>query len=112
MMIRKLVAAAAFSLLGAAAQAGEIEAVNKSSVTIQHLFIAESASNRWSEDQLGDGPDDTIAPGDSYTLEGIEPGHYDLRLAGSDGTSCIVRDQRIGEDKMWTLTDAMLAACR
>jgi hypothetical protein len=111
--MRKLVfaVAAAFSLVALHAQASDIEVVNKSKTTIQHIYVSETDSNRWGDDQLGDDEDDTIAPGDSYTIEDIDAGRYDLKLVATDGTTCIIHDQRIGTDKVWTVTEAMLDSC-
>ena len=94
-----------------AALALDLEIVNQSRTTIQHLYLSAAGERAWGDDQLGEGEDDTIDPGDSYTVTDIEPGRYDLKLVARDGTTCIISDQRFGTDKVWTVTEAMLDTC-
>ncbi len=106
-----LTSLAALSVFATGALALDVEVANKSKTTIAHIYISEVDSNKWGDDQLGDDDDDVIEPGDSYTVEDIEPGRYDLKLVASDKTTCVVHNQRIGSDKTWTVTEEMLDSC-
>lgn len=102
--------AAALSL-ACAAKAAELEIQNDSQTTIQHLYVSDASSNKWGPDQLGDRRRDVIKPGASFTLTGIDRGRYDLKLVAADDTVCVIEDQRIGQDKVWTITEHMLDHC-
>lgn len=89
----------------------DFDVENNSKTTIHHLYLSATDETKWGDDQLGDDNDDTIEPGDSYTVEDIEPGRYDIKLVTADGTQCIVKNVRFGTDKVWTITEAMLDSC-
>ena len=98
-------------LAASSALALDLEVSNSSKTTIHHIYLSAVGAKNWGDDQLGDSDDDTIEPGDSYTIEDIEPGRYDLKLVAQDGTACIVSNVRFGTDKTWTITEAMLDSC-
>lgn len=93
------------------ARALDLEVANESKTTIHHIYLSAVGEKNWGDDQLGDGEDDTIDPGDSYTMSDIDPGRYDLKLVASDGTVCVVGNVRFGADKVWTVTEGMLDTC-
>lgn len=59
-----------------------LEIVNRSGIDIWYVHLSPSKSDDWGEDQLGD---DLIRDGETYTLEGIPSGVYDLRAEDRDG---------------------------
>ena len=113
--MRKLTLALLASLALAASSIGaralDLEVSNESKTTIHHIYMSAVGEQKWGDDQLGDGDEDTIDPGDTYTLSDIEPGKYDLKLVASDGTVCVIGNVRFGTDKVWTVTEAMLDSC-
>ena len=113
--MRKLViafaASAALLATCPGARALDLELENRSKTSIQHLYLSAVGEKKWGDDQLGDGSDDTVDPGDSYTLSEIEPGRYDLKLVAGDGTECVIPNVRFGDDKVWTVTEKMLDSC-
>jgi hypothetical protein len=93
------------------AHAIDLEVDNNSSSTIQHLYISGVGESRWGPDQLGERRRDVIRPGGSFTVYNIDAGRYDLKLVAEDGTACVIKNQRVGQDKVWTVTEAMLDDC-
>jgi len=58
-----------------------IEVVNRAPEDVCYVYISETDSDAWGDDQLGD--DDTIATGSRMTFE-FPPGMYDVRLENCD----------------------------
>ena len=106
-----LASAVAVSLGAVAARAMEVEVRNETKTKITHLFLSPPGQQKFDEDQLGENSDDTIDPSDTYTMEEIEAGAYDLKIVAEDGTACMLPDVHFAEGKGWTITDALLAAC-
>jgi hypothetical protein len=104
-------AAAALFIATGAARAIELEVRNESKTKIVHLYMSAVDQKNWGEDQLGADDQDTIDPEDSYTLEDIDPGVYDLKLVAEDGTTCVLSSVRFAEGKVWTITEDLLNAC-
>src|ERR1700692_3886372 len=78
-MKRAALAAAVLAFIGgtALAEGVSLAVVNNSSKNIYHLYLSPANDNNWGPDQMGDTQDDTVAPGDSFTLTDIDPGKYD-----------------------------------
>ncbi|MEO8957828.1 MAG: hypothetical protein ABI304_02715 [Rudaea sp.] len=94
-----------------AAQALSLKVANNSKTGIQHLYLSDAGDKNWGPDQLGDGKDDTIEPGGSYTITRIEAGDYDVKLVADDDTECEVDDVDFKTSKTWTITEHMLDKC-
>ncbi|MBV9992807.1 MAG: hypothetical protein JOZ72_16125 [Alphaproteobacteria bacterium] len=105
-------AALALWLAGTAfASAESLQVANDSSRTIMHLFLSDADDNDWGPDQLGDGADDTVMPGESFTLTNIEQGRYDIKLVTKSGAECEVNDVVFDSSYEWTITNGMLKDC-
>ncbi len=59
-----------------------IEITNDSGYDVATLYIAEADADSWGDDWLGG---DAIADGDSYVVEGVPAGAYDMRAEDADG---------------------------
>jgi hypothetical protein len=90
------------------AAAEDLQIVNKSKSEIHHLYVSAAASKKWGDDQLGD---ETIDPGDIFTLHKIPTGVYDLKLVDEDDTECVVTNVNFDESKVWTVTQKVLSSC-
>jgi len=99
---RALCAGAVLAFAASAAIAADVEILNASDRVIEHVNISAVRSNQWGPDQLGN---KVVPPGTRFTIYGIQPGHYDLRLLMKDGTQCIVEDAALVGDKTWELTN-------
>jgi hypothetical protein len=93
------------------AYALELDVTNKSKTSIHHLYLSASSQKNWGPDQLGSGSDDVVGPGVKFTLHGIEPGSYDVKISTEDGTECEVDDVDFSESKEWLVTEHMLDKC-
>jgi hypothetical protein len=91
------------------ALADQLKIVNKSDYDIHELYISSSRSKNWGPDQLG--KDGTIDAGESYAINDIPRGRYDLRLVDEDGTECEVEEVDFREGKEWTVTNRLLERC-
>ncbi len=110
--MRILIAASLLSLaLMSVASAHDLEVVNKSKTEIHHLYLSAANEKDWGPDQLGDKNNDTVDPGATFTLTGIERGHFDVKIVAEDGTECEVDDVSFNEGKEWVITERMLDKC-
>ena len=113
MRMKSLTLASALALCVAApsAMALDLEVKNESKTKIMHLFMSAVDEQKWGEDQLGENDQDSIDPSDSYTIEEIEQGIYDLKIVAEDGSTCVLPHIRFAEGKVWTITEELLDAC-
>ncbi|MHB1317644.1 MAG: hypothetical protein ACYCYF_03395 [Anaerolineae bacterium] len=63
-------------------QALMLEVYNNSDAPIAELFVSPTDSDSWGEDQLGAS---IIAMEDTYTLDGLAPGTYDMQAEDASG---------------------------
>jgi hypothetical protein len=61
---------------------GGLEIVNQSGADIWYVYLSPSKADEWGEDWLGD---DIVRDGETYVLEGVPDGIYDLRAEDTDG---------------------------
>jgi hypothetical protein len=83
----------------------QLHIANRSSYGIHHIYLSSSQEDNWGPDQLGER---TIEPGEAYTLRGIPPDEYDVRIVDEDQDICEVRHVPIAENASVTLTDELL----
>ena len=93
------------------AYALHLEVINKSKSSIHHLYVSVAGAKEWGPDQLGSESGDTVEPGSKFTLHGIQPGAYDVKIATQDGTECEVDGADFDESKEWVITEHMLEKC-
>jgi len=65
-------------------QSGSIslEVINQSDRDIWYVYVSPAKSDEWGEDRLGDS---VILAGETYVLEGIPSGIYDIRMEDENG---------------------------
>lgn len=73
--------------------------VNNSSDDIFYLYVALSSSTSWGNNQLSS----TLYSGNTYTLNGIPPGEYDLK-ADASGPNWEYLGALLNEGATWTWT--------
>lgn len=76
---------------------------NQSSLTLCYLYISPVNQDDWGDDQLG--ADNTVAPGDSFTITDIPAGTYDLRVETCDDQNVERRGEVLDGETTWTITD-------
>ena len=89
----------------------ELQVSNKSKASLHHLYLSASSQKDWGPDQLGSGSSDTVEPGATFTLHGIQAGTYDVKIATQDGTECEVTGATFNDSKEWVITEHMLDKC-
>lgn len=94
-----------------AADAAELEIVNESLKSIQHLYIAPAGGRDWGRDLLSGAQPATIGPGDHRTIADLAPATYDLRLIDEDGAECEIQGIEVQTTIKVQLTDTQLAEC-
>lgn len=103
-----LLGAAAIAMSSVSAYAYEWEIANKSSWTIQRLYISACKDDEWGEDQLGER---VIRPGGSFTLTDVPGRCYDMKLVDQHDEKCEVRGIHVNGDWRTEVTNANLRAC-
>ena len=100
---------ASLCLCALPAFAENVKVVNGSQWGIYHFFLSPADTEEWGPDQLRD---QVIAPGASFTLQGIPCDTYDVRLVDEDGDECIVGGVDVcGGNQQWNISSEELAAC-
>jgi len=90
-------------------QRAEFMINNRSSFDIYHMFLSPEDKDTWGPDQLGE---KVIRSGDSFTLNDIPCGEYDIKIVDEDGDACIVEGIVMCKDHThWDLTNSELARC-
>lgn len=107
--MKKILAAAGFSLFAAHAAAATVNIENKSSWEIHELYFAPSSQDDWGDDHLGQ---KVLKSGMTLTLKGVKPGKWDVRLVDEDEDECIVKNQSISASEKFTLDDDDLLGCQ
>ncbi|MBN2004764.1 MAG: serine protease [Anaerolineae bacterium] len=84
---------------------GSLEITNNSGTDIANLYIASTDDDSWGSSWL-DG--DTIDDGDSYVVEGIPAGSYDVRASDSDDSGIeTLYNMEISGEMTWNLIPAV-----
>ncbi|HJU55823.1 MAG TPA: hypothetical protein VJ715_14665 [Pyrinomonadaceae bacterium] len=90
-------------------QRAEFMINNRSDWDIYHMFLSPEDKDTWGPDQLGE---KVIHSGESFTLNDIPCGEYDIKLVDEDGDACIVEGIVMCKDHThWDLTNKELAKC-
>ena len=109
----KIVLFAVVSLVSSTAAFAEGVAVklkNTSKFEIHGVYLAPSKEESWGPDQLGEKV--VIKSGATFTLTGIEPNKYDIKLIDEDGDECIVSGVKLGADQEVDISDKNLLNCQ
>ena len=90
--------------------AGELEIVNSSGKPIHELYLVTAGARSWGPDHLRQKQPSVIARGETYTLEGIPPGRYQLMMV-VDGSECQIDPVDIASTVRIDLTALRLREC-
>jgi len=90
--------------------AASVEIVNRTRWAIYELYLSPSDALEWGDDQLGD---ETIEPGDHFTLTDIPCEVWDVLLIDEDGDDCVfVGLDLCRDDYEWVIENDALLACQ
>lgn len=82
----------------------KIKIVNKSRLSIDHIYFSPPDKNTWDEDDiLGD--NDILKPGESIVVI-LECGTWDVKLVLEDGSTCLGYDEVICDHEIWEINSA------
>jgi len=94
----------------AAGKKSNVKIVNKSDWRIQEFYLAPHDNEEWGPDQLAK---HVIAPGETFTLNQVPCGTWDVKLVDEDEDECIVESVDLcGQSDIWTITSKDLLACQ
>jgi len=88
-----------------------LKIVNHVRVPITQLFVASTEDGEWGPDQFGDKKGDVLDPGETYTLDELVAGEYNIKFVNPDGDTCVLKDIKIFKNESWILTSAWLEKC-
>jgi hypothetical protein len=98
------VCAVALIALSAFAPAGgtkTITVVNKTSFTVDRIFLSPVEEKNWGDDILDE--DEVLKPGDQVDIE-IDCGEWDVKLVAVDGSTCELSAVNICSADIWEIT--------
>jgi hypothetical protein len=82
----------------------KIKIVNKSHLTIDHIYFSAPDKNDWDEDDiLGD--NEGLKPNEAITVL-VDCGTWDVKLVLEDGSICLGYDEHICGNEVWEITKA------
>lgn len=77
--------------------------INNSSIDICYLYVSASTDEEWGPDQLGS--ETILSAGQSFSVEGIDPGSYDMRIEGCTEGELEEYGLDLSTDFEYTVTD-------
>lgn len=77
--------------------------INNSSIDICYLYVSPSTDDEWGPDQLG--PETILYAGNTFAVEGIDPGSYDMRIEGCTEGDLEEYGLDLSTDFEYTVTD-------
>jgi hypothetical protein len=80
---------------------------NRSSITIDSIYMSGVNDTSWESDLLGSSE---LDPGYHTTILAT-PGRYDVKLVDGDGDKCVINNVEIRGDRTLTITTDMLMRC-
>ena len=112
--IRIVAFASILALIGSAsafaASNSKVIVVNKSSWAIHEMYFSPTDETEWGEDQLGQ---QTIEPGEQFTLSGIPCDKWDVRVVDEDGDEYVIENVGLCADTdRWVINDSDLLGCQ
>ncbi len=87
----------------------EVQFQNTSDWKIHHVFLSSANTVEWGEDQLGE---TVIGKNQSFTLNKIPVGTYDLKIVDEDGDECVLEDQKFTENLKADISNENLLKCQ
>ena len=90
--------------------AAELQIVNSSGKPIHELYLVVAGARSWGPDLLRRRQPSMIALGETYTLEGVPPGSYQLMMV-VDGRECSIDPLDIATTLRIDLTPRRLREC-
>jgi hypothetical protein len=86
---------------------------NLTETKITKLYLAPAGTTKWGPDQCANDADGSVDPDERLKLTGLTAGHYDVKLADSNGRTCIVKDVTLqtGTAYAFSISESDLKDC-
>jgi hypothetical protein len=97
-------------MLPSFASAAELQVVNSSGKPIHELYLVTAGARSWGPDLLRRKQPSLIASNETFTLEGVPPGSYQLMMV-VDGSECQIDPLTITDTLRVDLTPRLLREC-
>jgi uncharacterized protein (DUF2141 family) len=106
--------AAALAVSCGTATAGSNDAAvvikNSSSWVLTELYVSSTGEDEWGPDQL---EEQVIGSGETFKLNGVPCGEYDVKVVDEDGDSCVLEEVALcGGEDAWEVEDDVLLGCQ
>jgi hypothetical protein len=98
------------SICPSSLSAADLQIVNSSGKPIQELYLVTAGARSWGPDLLRRKQPSVIASGETYTLEGVPPGSYQLMMV-VDGSECSIDPLDLATTLRIDLTPRRLREC-
>jgi hypothetical protein len=97
-----------------AAAAEKMRFWNTSTRSFVELRLAKPGTADWGPNQCENDKDKAVDADERLALTGIEPGHYDVKLAEKSGKSCVLHDIEVkaGGPYAFSIGEDELKACK
>jgi hypothetical protein len=79
--------------------------------TVTKLQLAPAGTDAWGSDQCQNDRDGTVDHDERLRITGVEPGHYDIRLADTTGRLCVVKNIEVKAGGIFTIEEKQLIDC-
>ena len=81
---------------------------NKTGKELHELYFVPAGNAEWGPDQLGD---EVVTNGDTFTLQKIKAGHYDILFVDEHGAKCDIRDVDFNASEVFVMTKKVIKGC-
>jgi hypothetical protein len=90
-----LAAALLMTAAGAAQAAGHLRFWNTTSETLTEVQLAPVGTTKWGLNQCLNDDNKSVEADERLDLEGVTPGHYDVRVVDEKGRICVVKNVEV-----------------
>jgi hypothetical protein len=75
------------------------------------VYMAPAGTANWGPNQALNDPDKSLDITERLVLTGLTPGHYDVKLVGKNGRTCVVKGIDLTRQNSFLIEDAQLTDC-
>ena len=85
---------------------------NLTASTISKLQLSPVGKDAWGINQCVNDRDGSVDHDERLKITGIEPGHYDVKFASTDGRVCIVKNIEVKANAVFSISESELTDCK
>ena len=85
---------------------------NLTGETVQHLCLAPAGTQSWGADQCLNDSDHSVDFDERLPLTGVSAGRYDIKVTGSSGRTCVVKDVAVKAGAVFAIDKDDWENCR